>query len=69
MIRAKEAGEPVHYEGVEQVLKQTKSQVLLSARPSPPGRRMGVALARGASEREARQRADAAAAVRMITDD
>jgi phosphoribosylglycinamide formyltransferase 2 len=69
VILATEAGESVHYEGVAQALEQPESQVLLFGKAEArPGRRMGVALARGASEREARQRADAAAAaVRVIT--
>ncbi|MFM7360696.1 MAG: formate-dependent phosphoribosylglycinamide formyltransferase [Cyanobium sp.] len=69
VILAEDPGEPVRYEGVAQALEQPESQVLLFGKAEARrGRRMGVALARGSSEREARQRADAAAAaVRVVT--
>lgn len=65
------AGEPVApaYLGLEQALAVPDSQVLLFGKPElRPWRRLGVALARGQDETEARQRADAAAAhVRVQT--
>jgi phosphoribosylglycinamide formyltransferase 2 len=69
VILASDPGEPVRYEGVALALEQPESQVLLFGKAEARrGRRMGVALARGASEREARERADAAAAaVRVVT--
>jgi len=63
VILASEAGQPVHYEGVAEALGQPESQLLLFGKEEArPGRRMGVALARGANLAEARARADAAAA-------
>jgi phosphoribosylglycinamide formyltransferase 2 len=69
VILATEAGEPIRYEGVAEALRQPESQVLLFGKAEArPGRRMGVALARGADLAEARSRADAAAtAVRVLT--
>ncbi|MFM7264654.1 MAG: ATP-grasp domain-containing protein, partial [Cyanobium sp.] len=69
VILADEAGQPVRYEGVAQALEQPESQVLLFGKEEArPGRRLGVALARGADLSEARARADnAAAAVRVRT--
>jgi len=68
VILAGEAGQPVRFEGVAEALAQPESQVLLFGKEEArPGRRLGVALARGSSEAEARQRADAAAAcVRVV---
>ncbi|MEB3166325.1 MAG: formate-dependent phosphoribosylglycinamide formyltransferase [Cyanobacteriota bacterium] len=63
VILASGEAETVRYRGLEQALAVPESQVLLFGKPSArPGRRMGVALARGGSLEEARQRADAAAA-------
>jgi phosphoribosylglycinamide formyltransferase 2 len=63
VILADAAGAPVTYSGVAEALTEPNTQVLLFGKPEArPQRRMGVALARGASEAEARQRADAAAA-------
>jgi phosphoribosylglycinamide formyltransferase 2 len=63
VILASEAGQPVRYEGVAEALRQPESQLLLFGKEEArPGRRMGVALARGANLAEARARADAAAA-------
>ena len=63
VILADVAGAPVTYSGVAEALAEPNIQVLLFGKPEArPQRRMGVALARGASEAEARQRADAAAA-------
>ena len=54
---------PVRYGGVEAALAEPDTQVLLFGKPEArPQRRMGVVLARGASEAEARARADGAAA-------
>jgi phosphoribosylglycinamide formyltransferase 2 len=67
VILAAGAGAPVHYGGLAGALIEPDTQVLLFGKPEArPQRRMGVALARGASEAEARRRADqAAASVRM----
>jgi phosphoribosylglycinamide formyltransferase 2 len=63
VILAPEASSAVMYTGVEQALAIAETQVLLFGKPDArPQRRMGVALAKGASEAEARQRADQAAA-------
>jgi phosphoribosylglycinamide formyltransferase 2 len=63
VILAQEAAEAVVYEGLERALAIAETQVLLFGKPDArPQRRMGVALARGTSEREARDRADQAAA-------
>ena len=63
VILADTTGAPVAYDGVAEALAEPDTQVLLFGKPEArPERRMGVALARGASEAEARQRADAAAA-------
>jgi phosphoribosylglycinamide formyltransferase 2 len=53
----------VAFSGVAEALAEPDTQVLLFGKPDArPHRRMGVALARGASEADARRRADAAAA-------
>ena len=53
----------LHYEGLTQALAEPETQVLLFGKPDArPHRRLGVALARGSSEAEARRKADAAAA-------
>ena len=54
--------------GRDQARAVPETQVLLFGKPDArPHRRLGVALARGSSEAEARQRADAAAAcVRVV---
>jgi phosphoribosylglycinamide formyltransferase 2 len=63
VILAPEAAEAVVYEGLERALAIAETQVLLFGKPDArPQRRMGVALARGSSEVEARDRADRAAA-------
>jgi phosphoribosylglycinamide formyltransferase 2 len=69
VILAREQGEPVQYEGVAEALAQPETQLLLFGKSEArPGRRMGVALARGADAAEAQARADAAAAaVRVLT--
>jgi len=62
VILAGRASERVAFEGVAAALAEPDTQVLLFGKPDArPNRRMGVALARGASEAEARRRADAAA--------
>ena len=62
MILAGSAGEEVHYEGVAEALSIPDTQVLLFGKPDArPLRRMGVALARGHDEAQARERADTAA--------
>ena len=54
--------ERVRYAGVEAALAEPDTEVLLFGKPEArPQRRMGVVLARGASEAEARARADGAA--------
>ncbi|MCS5697865.1 formate-dependent phosphoribosylglycinamide formyltransferase [Cyanobium sp. FGCU-52] len=63
VILAAEAADAVTYEGLEQALAVPESQVLLFGKPDArPGRRMGVALARGETLAQARERADTAAA-------
>jgi phosphoribosylglycinamide formyltransferase 2 len=63
VILAESACSPVAYGGVAQALVEDDTQVLLFGKPEArPHRRMGVALARGSSEAEARRKADAAAA-------
>jgi phosphoribosylglycinamide formyltransferase 2 len=63
VILADDQGAPVRFEGVAEALAEPDTQVLLFGKPETrPGRRMGVALARGVDEAEARRRADAAAA-------
>jgi phosphoribosylglycinamide formyltransferase 2 len=63
VILASGAAASVTYGGVAQALAIPESQVLLFGKPDArPLRRMGVALARGANEAEARRRADQAAA-------
>jgi phosphoribosylglycinamide formyltransferase 2 len=62
VILAEGSGEPVRYLGVEAALSEPDTTVLLFGKPDArPQRRMGVALARGASEQQARLRADRAA--------
>ena len=62
VILAEAAGAPVRYSGVAEALAEPETQVLLFGKPEArPQRRMGVVLARGASEAEARGRADRAA--------
>jgi phosphoribosylglycinamide formyltransferase 2 len=69
VILAQGQGDSVRYAGVAEALAQPESQVLLFGKAQArPGRRMGVALARGADLAEAQARADAAAAaVRVLT--
>jgi len=63
VILAGESLESVAFSGVAEALAEPDTQVLLFGKPDArPHRRMGVALARGASETDARRRADAAAA-------
>ena len=53
----------VQYSGLNEALREPDTQVLLFGKPdSRPGRRMGVALARGEHIAEARAKADRAAA-------
>ncbi|MGB5135162.1 MAG: formate-dependent phosphoribosylglycinamide formyltransferase [Prochlorococcaceae cyanobacterium] len=62
VILAGRACERVAFKGVAAALAEPDTQVLLFGKPDArPHRRMGVALARGASEAEARRRADSAA--------
>ena len=68
VILAQENLASVGYTGVGEALAEPDTQVLLFGKPNArPQRRMGVALARGDSEAQARQRADAAAARIRIT--
>ena len=63
VILANSEGAAVSYDGVAQALSETDTQVLLFGKQQArPKRRMGVALARGSSEAEARRKADTAAA-------
>ena len=62
VILAEASTEEVHYEGLAEALSIPETQVLLFGKPDArPLRRMGVALARGDHEAQARQRADTAA--------
>ena len=69
VILACEAAERLHYTGVAEALAVPESQLLLFGKPDGrPGRRMGVALARGEDLATAQARADAAArCVRVVT--
>ncbi|HGY5555190.1 MAG TPA: ATP-grasp domain-containing protein, partial [Prochlorococcus sp.] len=63
VILAKETLSSIAYKGVEQALSEADTQLLLFGKPnSRPGRRMGVALAKGISLEETRSKADRAAA-------
>ncbi len=63
VILAEAAASAVAYDGVAEALAIPETQVLLFGKAEArPLRRMGVALARGDDEAQARQRADAAAA-------
>ena len=63
VILADSEGEAVSYSGVKEALSETDTEVLLFGKQQArPLRRMGVALARGGSEEEARRKADTAAA-------
>ena len=63
VILASESLGSVRFSGLAEALSEPDTQVLLFGKPDArPHRRMGVALARGGSEAEARRRADAAAA-------
>ena len=63
VILAKEQLNSVTYDGLEAALREPDTQVLLFGKPNArPGRRMGVALARGEHLAEARAKADRAAA-------
>jgi phosphoribosylglycinamide formyltransferase 2 len=67
VILAPEEAAGVLYTGVERALAVPDTQVLLFGKPDArPQRRMGVALARGSSETEARARADQAAAAVQV---
>jgi len=68
VILAQQACESVRFTGLEQALAEVGVQVLLFGKPDArPHRRMGVALASGASLEEAQARADqAAAAIAVI---
>jgi phosphoribosylglycinamide formyltransferase 2 len=62
VILAERAADGVAFAGVAEALREPDTQVLLFGKPDArPHRRLGVALARGASLAEARGRADAAA--------
>ena len=68
VILAQENLASVGYTGVGEALAEPDTQVLLFGKLNArPQRRMGVALARGDSEAQARQRADAAAARIRVT--
>ena len=63
VILAGEQLSSVTYDGIEAALREPDTQVLLFGKPNArPGRRMGVALARGEHLAEARAKADRAAA-------
>ena len=53
----------VAFEGIERALTEADTQLLLFGKPTArPGRRMGVALARGGDRKDAQAKADRAAA-------
>ena len=63
VILAQTNMDSVAFEGVEQALTEADTQLLLFGKPTArPGRRMGVALARGGDRKEAQAKADRAAA-------
>jgi phosphoribosylglycinamide formyltransferase 2 len=63
VILASETAEAVVFDGVAAALREPDTEVLLFGKPDArPHRRMGVVLAQGATEAEARRKADAAAA-------
>ncbi len=68
VILAEGEGAPVRYEGLDAALAVSGSRVFLFGKPEArPGRRMGVAVARGDDVDAARRAADAAgAAVRVV---
>lgn len=62
VILAGEQATDLRYEGLHEALAMPETQVLLFGKPDArPHRRLGVALARGSNETDARQRADGAA--------
>jgi phosphoribosylglycinamide formyltransferase 2 len=69
VILAKASGAGVSYTGLERALAIPDSEVLLFGKPDArPYRRMGVALALGATTEEARRRADdAAGCIQVVT--
>lgn len=71
VILADSHGSRVTYSGMEEALKESETSVFLfGKRDARPGRRMGVALARGEHQAEARAKADrSAAAVRLQIED
>ena len=69
VILANSEGAAVSYDGVAQALSETDTQVLLFGKQhARPQRRMGVALACGGNEEEARRKADRAAACIQVRD-
>jgi len=63
VILADILGAPVSYSGIEAALAEIDNEILIFGKEEArPQRRMGVALARGSNETEARRKADAAAA-------
>jgi phosphoribosylglycinamide formyltransferase 2 len=63
VVLASESHDQVSYSGVADALVNPDTQLLLFGKPDArPNRRMGVALALGADEAEARRKADGAAA-------
>ncbi|MFL0768390.1 MAG: formate-dependent phosphoribosylglycinamide formyltransferase [Prochlorococcus sp.] len=63
VILAQEHCSAVAFAGVDQALTESETQVLLFGKPNArPGRRMGVALAKAKTLKEARRKADQAAA-------
>ncbi|WP_341883283.1 formate-dependent phosphoribosylglycinamide formyltransferase [Synechococcus sp. UW140] len=63
VILAESLGAPVSYSGIEAALAEIDNEILIFGKEEArPQRRMGVALARGSNQTEARRKADAAAA-------
>ena len=71
MILAESQGKHVQFSGVEQALSEPDTKLLLFGKQEArPGRRMGVALARGTDMHEALAKADrCAAAVKVQVKD
>ena len=71
VILAERHGSKVTYTGLEEALKESETSVVLfGKREARPGRRMGVAVARGEHLAEARAKADrSAAAIQLQIDD
>ncbi len=67
VILAKSNHQKINYQGLENALKETNTNVLIFGKPTATkGRRMGVALAKGETIQEARNKADKSASFIQI---